>query len=220
VRAAAVAIAILAAACVKPSASFTCDSSAECTVGGTCQPATGFCSFADGACASGQRYGDAAGDLSNVCVGDEPVVDASDIDAPPGTPDGRADAMVDAEPACPAPFVESPNGCHGFFQPMTAAYDAGRAFCEGMGADLAVIETVAESNYIGSTALVPGSAERALMGLDFRSGTWTWVDGSGLTLTNWSAGEPGAGENVAVIRPDGLWAGRLDTEPFFIVCER
>lgn len=63
------------AACVHPAAVFRCSSSDQCTGAGICQP-TGFCSFSDPACSSGQRYGMASGDLGGVCVGDDP-------DAPP-----------------------------------------------------------------------------------------------------------------------------------------
>lgn len=66
---------VVTAACVRPPAAFRCSSSDQCTGGGICQP-TAFCSFSDPACASGQRYGAASGDLDGVCVGDEP-------DAPP-----------------------------------------------------------------------------------------------------------------------------------------
>ena len=37
-----------------------------------CQP-NGFCTFADGTCASGQRYEDRSGANSGVCVGEEPI---------------------------------------------------------------------------------------------------------------------------------------------------
>ncbi|HEX7842715.1 MAG TPA: hypothetical protein VF469_34820 [Kofleriaceae bacterium] len=57
--------------CVRPATSFLCASSDQCTVGGACQP-TGLCSFADAACASGQRYGEASGELAGMCVGAQP----------------------------------------------------------------------------------------------------------------------------------------------------
>jgi WD40-like Beta Propeller Repeat len=68
------------AACVRPIAAFTCTSSDQCTDGGVCQP-VGFCSFDDHGCASGQRYGAAAGALGGICVGDEP---GSGSGVPPG----------------------------------------------------------------------------------------------------------------------------------------
>jgi len=60
---------VLLAGCVKPVDIFACETSDQCTIGGACQAATGFCSFTDNSCESGQRYGDAAGDgLANTCV--------------------------------------------------------------------------------------------------------------------------------------------------------
>ena len=88
---------------------FACDQSAQCSPGGTCEP-NGLCSFPDTRCASGQRYGEASGSLSGVCVGEEnppdgpPTpnadgpFDAVDIDAMPGTPD--ASCVVDNLDLC------------------------------------------------------------------------------------------------------------------------
>ena len=50
---------------------FVCQSDTQCSSqgrSGTCQP-NGWCSFADTACPSGQRYGSLGGDLSFLCVG-------------------------------------------------------------------------------------------------------------------------------------------------------
>jgi len=49
---------------------FKCADSSECDLGGVqgvCQ-GVGYCSFSDPACASGQRFADLSGDLSNDCV--------------------------------------------------------------------------------------------------------------------------------------------------------
>ena len=72
------------------SGAFSCQDDDQCDqVGGGVCEATGFCSFPDGSCPSGQRYGDLSGQLSGVCVGEEPVdgVDAGPlVDAgPPST---------------------------------------------------------------------------------------------------------------------------------------
>lgn len=49
-------------------ATFTCEDSAQCGAGGTCEP-DNLCSFPDPVCASGRRYGDYSGELSGECVG-------------------------------------------------------------------------------------------------------------------------------------------------------
>jgi hypothetical protein len=59
------------AACSAPKDAFDCTNNASCRNGGvtgTCE-STGFCSFPDPSCPMGSRYGSAAGDLSNQCVG-------------------------------------------------------------------------------------------------------------------------------------------------------
>ena len=69
------------AAC-RATGTFACATDDQCRRGdtGTCQP-TGYCSFADGACPSGQRYDPTAGGgLAGTCSA--PIVDAA-IDAPP-----------------------------------------------------------------------------------------------------------------------------------------
>jgi hypothetical protein len=59
---------VLALAGCLPRSAYECAGDASCGTGGTCQP-TGYCSFADPDCASGQRYhGSAAGDLADLCV--------------------------------------------------------------------------------------------------------------------------------------------------------
>jgi alpha-tubulin suppressor-like RCC1 family protein len=73
-RALALAI-VLCTGCTTIEQAFTCRADMECVDGavtGSCE-ATRFCSFPDGKCSSGKRYGKFAGDgLGGVCVGDEP----------------------------------------------------------------------------------------------------------------------------------------------------
>lgn len=89
---------LLGAAACSPygGGAFHCERDDQCSGGGTCQ-ASGLCSFADGTCASGERYGGLSGELSNTCVGDE-LVDAR-IDTP------IIDGAPDAPP--PAPFCDA-----------------------------------------------------------------------------------------------------------------
>ena len=78
---------------------YRCERDDQCTGGGTCQ-STGFCSFSDPNCPSGQRYGESSGPLSKSCVGETGIDDT--IDAPTST-----DAPIDSPP--PAPFCDSAN---------------------------------------------------------------------------------------------------------------
>jgi hypothetical protein len=86
---------------------FQCTEDTACGASGRCEP-NGLCSFPDSTCGSGRRYGDAAGDLSGTCVGDEPDAATADgpiavIDGPPGVIDAEiidAALPVDASPPC------------------------------------------------------------------------------------------------------------------------
>jgi cysteine-rich repeat protein len=80
----------LASGCVTPAATFTCATGAECP-GGTCE-ADGFCSFPDGTCDSGSRYGDGSGDLSNTCVAATAACGNGMIESGEDCEDGNADA--------------------------------------------------------------------------------------------------------------------------------
>jgi hypothetical protein len=62
------AIGVFGAGCLKRP-SFQCAIADECGTGGACE-ADGFCSFADGACASGRRYGEHSGPNAGQCVGE------------------------------------------------------------------------------------------------------------------------------------------------------
>lgn len=76
------ALAVLSSAlgCVK-SAAFVCSVDGDCAPG-SCEPDTHFCSFADGTCGSGRRYGEFAGNgLSSRCTGG-PELDGRVMDGP------------------------------------------------------------------------------------------------------------------------------------------
>jgi hypothetical protein len=98
-------VALAGLAGCKVTGTFECAISAQCGAGGTCQPLTGFCSFADGTCPSGQRYDDYAGaGLAGSCVGDPNAPDAAAADADPGAPDSRTsepDAAIPQPDAAP-----------------------------------------------------------------------------------------------------------------------
>lgn len=70
----------LCAACNQEPEPFTCTAADQCG-SGICQP-TGFCSFPNAACESGQQYGDLAGDgLANTCVPPETADDDGTLTA-------------------------------------------------------------------------------------------------------------------------------------------
>ncbi|MFN0248675.1 MAG: DNRLRE domain-containing protein [Kofleriaceae bacterium] len=93
---------------------YECAASSECTQGGvtgSCEP-TGFCSFPDPACPSGQRYGEWSGPNSSTCVGGGGTDDAG-VDAPIDAPIDMSDAVIDAPPnAIIATFGELPGSTY------------------------------------------------------------------------------------------------------------
>jgi hypothetical protein len=95
------AILLVVAGCLRTTA-YPCSTSADCVLGGAqgiCQTLAGFCSFGDGTCPSGQRFGDLSGSYANQCVAPVGGVDAG-IDAP---------RPIDASPDTPAaaPFCDA-----------------------------------------------------------------------------------------------------------------
>jgi len=98
--------------CVSAGA-FECESSEQCSIGevvGTCQ-SSGFCSFGDVSCDSGQRYGEhAPGGLAQACVPVEVVGTSTgpslDSEGPASSggepePDGSADGTSSGGPVVP-----------------------------------------------------------------------------------------------------------------------
>jgi len=87
---------------------FGCSSDAQCLAAGAdgmCQ-LSGFCSFPDGECASGQRYGEHAGELANKCA--PPTT--GDTDNSGATGDGTGDGTDGPDPDGPDPDGPDPDG--------------------------------------------------------------------------------------------------------------
>lgn len=101
IRAIAIAALALTAACLPKS--YNCSSNASCGAG-VCE-ATGFCSYADTACADGRRYGDLSGSLSGQCVtpGNEGS-DGGPVDTPRGSDGRMADTRM---PDAPVAFCDT-----------------------------------------------------------------------------------------------------------------
>jgi hypothetical protein len=88
---------------------FVCDSNEDCqgALDGRCE-STGFCSFPDGECPDGRRYGELSGSFSGQCVGTTPPpVDAPDAPLPEageacfGDPNGFARPCFAMPPSMP-----------------------------------------------------------------------------------------------------------------------
>jgi hypothetical protein len=123
-----------------------------------------------------------------------PGDDTSGDDAPAA--DAPASGSIDAPPAPDAaPCVEGdarvvgPDGtCYTAHVTTRQTWANGRAACQAIGADLAVIRTTADNTML--TALI-GDVEAFVGGSDRTTeGTFLWVDGSALTYTNWRVNTP------------------------------
>ena len=79
--------------CTAPGA-FACETNSQCGEGGTCQP-SGFCSFADSDCDSGQAYGDAApSGLAGECVPVQDDTGGATSGPDPSSGDGGGDGTM------------------------------------------------------------------------------------------------------------------------------
>lgn len=177
----------LFAACLRQT-EFQCATNDQCNPGGTCQTvgSSGYCSFSDSGCASGQRFGDSAGPYANQCVGEQSG----------GTDGGIVDSMPpDDAPAatCPAEYMALAGGTTGHFYrkaPGDLDWVAQFDFCMGTStrAYLAVPDDAAEltalAGLAGTTPFWVGINDRAT------EGSYVKASGGPATFLPWAAGEP------------------------------
>jgi hypothetical protein len=179
--------AAMLASCLR-STSFRCTGDAQCTgaAGGRCELQIGYCSFSDGSCASGSRFGDQSGPYAGKCVGEE------------GGPDGAIDAAVDGTDGT---IDTPPVGCPGTYAPLagvathvyrviTAAgtWTSQRATCMAENGYLAEPDDVAELAAInmaaGPNEIWVGVTDQAV------EGTFVTGRGGAVTFLPWTTGEP------------------------------
>lgn len=175
----------LLAGCLR-STEYHCTDSSQCS-GGTCQP-IGFCSFADTACSTGQRFADSAGSFANACVGDG-------TDA--GVTDGMGSDTLSPDTgggACPSTYaaVAGAQGNHVYRTVVaTADWETQRAACaaDGANAYLAIPddanELVAVSSLFTQTMTFWVGITDAQM-----EGTFLTVKGATATFLPWQGGQP------------------------------
>ncbi|MGN1442388.1 MAG: fibronectin type III domain-containing protein [Acutalibacteraceae bacterium] len=106
---------------------------------------------------------------------------------------------------------------------QSVTYQQALSLCKQYGGKLAVITNAKENAAVKS--LVSGfGASCWIDGTDEVSeGTWKHSDGSALTYSNWSAGEPndfGGCQDYACIAPNGYWDDATNGNPLYgFVCE-
>lgn len=112
--------------------------------------------------------------------------------------------------------------CYRLFPPV-AAWQAGRATCQGWGGDLAIIESLAEDEFVLANITLDvwiGASDQTT------EGQMLWVDGEPVTFDHFPSGQPddfGGNEDCVEKRlMGGFWNDRPCTggAPRTILCER
>ena len=121
---------------------------------------------------------------------------------------------------CPSGWIYFQGSCYKFLT-KTLTWNAAKSACKTMGADLAVITSQAENQFI--TARLSGAY--TFVGLhrdpkDIRR--WYWVDGSRPSYLNWDKGEPGnyrGREHCVSLMKSGLWHDTWCKDRIPSICE-
>jgi len=186
-RAALILVMVLAGGCLR-STEYRCSANSECGSNGTCE-SVGFCSFPDGACASGERFGDSAGELANQCTG--MTGGDAGVDAPPI--DGM---MVDAPTVgCPGQYmtITGGQGTHRYRLATSRNWTEQRTFCAATSSSayLAVPDDLGELQALAVLAAAP----RFWLGITDAAteNTWLTVKGAPQTFLPWETGAPDDG---------------------------
>lgn len=105
----------------------------------------------------------------------------------------RLNATINAK-FCPSGWTSFEYSCY-FTYTLKKSWSQAREKCQNQGAELAIIKTQQEMDYING--LFQSSIE-AWIGLNDQGaeGQWMWVDGTPLTTTFWATGQPNSHNGV------------------------
>jgi hypothetical protein len=196
-------LALSLTACLR-STVYRCAQDTECGAGGSCDP-LGYCSFADGTCESGQRFGEASGSHAGQCTTSSSDIDAGiDMAMIDGTPiDGPPiDMAIDADlTVCPGSYAPIAGGQAGHVYrviPNVANWNAQRAAC-AQDSDSAYIAIPDDAGELAALATLAVD-DRFWVGVTDAAteGTWLTVLGDPQTFLPWEGGAPddqGPGED-------------------------
>ncbi|XP_039890785.1 CD209 antigen-like protein C isoform X3 [Simochromis diagramma] len=138
----------------------------------------------------------------------------------------RLQMMSKQKKTCPSRWSMFSCSCY-LLSERSGSWDEGRKDCRNKGADLVVIESPEEQNYLITLTQNP-----TWIGLNDKEeeGKWKWIDGTPLTLKYWESNQPdnGAGdtrwgeEDCAHIRTPAntLWNDRSCGASLHWVCEK
>uniref|UniRef100_A0A3Q2WFW8 C-type lectin domain-containing protein n=1 Tax=Haplochromis burtoni TaxID=8153 RepID=A0A3Q2WFW8_HAPBU len=121
---------------------------------------------------------------------------------------------------CPTGWSMFSHSCY-FLSARSGSWHSARKNCIDQGADLVVIDSPEEQNFIASF-----TQKETWIGLNDieQEGTWKWVDGTPLTLQYWASGQPDnhyRREDCAHIRYKGTsWNDEGCDGSYQWVCEK
>uniref|UniRef100_A0A4W6G286 C-type lectin domain-containing protein n=1 Tax=Lates calcarifer TaxID=8187 RepID=A0A4W6G286_LATCA len=98
--------------------------------------------------------------------------------------------MYLTEKMCPAGWVNFNNTCY-LLSTESDSWDKGRQDCRDRGADLVVIDSYKEEEFLCKFII----KQDTWIGLNDRDneGNWKWIDGAPLILAYWMRGQPDSG---------------------------
>ncbi len=172
------------------------------------------------------------------CAEIGPIANPPRIGEAPAGPNGPDDVLPDAGggdggTVTPAPCDQgdyrwsAPNGsCYFSYRNTWFSWVAGWERCESREADLVLIESAEEQEYVHDFLFEAFEVPAGLWlgGNDRASeGTWRWRDGSLPGYENWGAGQPkntNGFDDCMVMENDGSWTARFCNDSVHLVCER
>ena len=233
----------LAGAC-RASGVFSCDRDDQCRLGGStgrCE-VSGYCSFADGRCASGSRYDEYSGEgLAGECVasadvdaGGDGAADAPAIDGSGSVDASSIDARIDASPIDASPIDASPDAptCPTSYTTVIGSKSYRVVSTSSIWSN-AVNDCADDAPGATHLAVPNANAENSGLVGAITSNSWigitdiavegTWLDvfGDPLAYTNWENGQPdgNTSQNCALINTGGEWADEGCSNNLRYVCE-
>ncbi|XP_030614092.1 C-type lectin domain family 10 member A-like [Archocentrus centrarchus] len=101
----------------------------------------------------------------------------------------RLQSLAKQKKTCPSRWSMVGCSCYRLSE-RSGTWDQGRKDCRDKGADLAVIDSAEEQNFLASLTSNP-----AWIGLNDKEeeGTWKWIDGTPLTVKYWESSQPDNG---------------------------
>ena len=132
--------------------------------------------------------------------------------------------------------MRSGQSCYYVEDTLTAKWSDARAFCQNLGADLVVINSAEENDFVYDLVMDQETLTEGKSWIGLKKNTddqkWYWVDGTPLEgqYVNWGAGEPNnarGNENCVHFDQPRKWndnpcefTGSLTSRKPIIVCEK